>query len=131
MGFAPVKPHGFPTFLHGKTTVFPTPFPDFQSITGTPSLPTAGRQRETKYQIQATERAPPMREKEKSPASCGAWVKIETQESMRSCRNRVQRLIPSSRSSDARVSITSITVGLGCPMMARLSAKRVLSLSQR
>jgi hypothetical protein len=27
MGFAPVKPHGFPTFLHGKTTVFPTPFP--------------------------------------------------------------------------------------------------------
>jgi len=27
MGFAPVKPHGFPTFLHGKTPVFPTPFP--------------------------------------------------------------------------------------------------------
>jgi len=37
MGFAPVKPHGFPTFLHGKTPVFPTPFPNFQSITGTPS----------------------------------------------------------------------------------------------
>ncbi|MEY2986040.1 MAG: hypothetical protein RJB24_269 [Candidatus Parcubacteria bacterium] len=36
MGFAPVKPHGFPTFLHGKTTVFPTPFPDFQSTSGTP-----------------------------------------------------------------------------------------------
>ncbi|MEY2985856.1 MAG: hypothetical protein RJB24_85, partial [Candidatus Parcubacteria bacterium] len=69
MGFAPVKPHGFPTFLHGKTTVFPTPFPDFQSITGTPSK---GRQ---KYQMQATERSPPMREKEKSPASCGAWVR--------------------------------------------------------
>jgi len=31
IGFAPVKPHGFPTFLNGKTTVFPTPFPDFQS----------------------------------------------------------------------------------------------------
>ena len=27
MRFALVKPHGFPTFLHGKTTVFPTPFP--------------------------------------------------------------------------------------------------------
>ncbi len=25
--FAPVKPHGFPTFLHGKTPVFQTPFP--------------------------------------------------------------------------------------------------------
>ena len=23
----PVKPLGFPTFLHGKTPVFPTPFP--------------------------------------------------------------------------------------------------------
>jgi len=42
MRFALVKPHGFPAFLHGKTAVFPTPFPDFQSITGTPSK---GRQK--------------------------------------------------------------------------------------
>jgi hypothetical protein len=32
MGFTPVKPHGFPTFLDGKTPVFSTPFPDFQSL---------------------------------------------------------------------------------------------------
>jgi hypothetical protein len=45
MGFAPVKPHGFPTFLHGKTTVFPTPFPKFITPFYGYSL-----QRETKLQ---------------------------------------------------------------------------------
>jgi hypothetical protein len=42
MGFTPVKPLDFSTFLHGKTTVFPTPFPDFQSNYG------SSLQRETK-----------------------------------------------------------------------------------
>jgi hypothetical protein len=32
--FAPVKPLGFPTFLHRKTPVFPTPFPKALAFLG-------------------------------------------------------------------------------------------------
>jgi hypothetical protein len=32
--FAPVKPLGFPTFLHRKTPVFPTPFPKDKAFLG-------------------------------------------------------------------------------------------------
>ena len=42
MGFAPVKPHGFPTFLHRKTNFFPTTFPKANAFLRV--LPQKGRQ---------------------------------------------------------------------------------------
>jgi hypothetical protein len=74
--FAPVKPHGFPTFLHGKTPVFPTPFPKAKAfLRGLPPLASRRDGRETENStklsslggggtvgdgggLQATERSP-------------------------------------------------------------------------
>jgi hypothetical protein len=39
IGFTPVKPLGFPTFLYGETPVFPTPFPEAEAYQLPPPPP--------------------------------------------------------------------------------------------